>query len=45
MPRENAHASSAAKPAESDEKVDLDGDNDPEEAMEEEIEYEEVEEI
>ncbi|XP_062083018.1 heterogeneous nuclear ribonucleoprotein Q-like [Humulus lupulus] len=44
MPRENAHASSAAKPAESDEKVDLDGDNDPEEAMKEEIEYEEVEE-
>ncbi|KAM6586447.1 hypothetical protein CsatA_009052 [Cannabis sativa] len=44
MPRENAHESSVAKPAESDERVDLDGDNDPEEAMEEEIEYEEVEE-
>ncbi|XP_008228678.1 PREDICTED: heterogeneous nuclear ribonucleoprotein R-like [Prunus mume] len=50
MPRAKANASSLDKPVEpekpieSDEKVDLDGDNDPEEAMDEEVEYEEVEE-
>ncbi|KAL4309732.1 hypothetical protein GQ457_01G038600 [Hibiscus cannabinus] len=31
------------QPVESDERIDLDEDNDPEEAMEEEVEYEEVE--
>ncbi|KAK7263409.1 hypothetical protein RJT34_30998 [Clitoria ternatea] len=44
MPRGNTVSSSAAKPSESDEKVDFDDVNDAEEEMEEEIEYEEVEE-
>ncbi|VVA21828.1 PREDICTED: heterogeneous nuclear [Prunus dulcis] len=46
MPKTRANASGDAseRPIESEERVDLDGDNDPEETIEEEVEYEEVEE-
>lgn len=46
MPKTRANAAGDApeRPVESEERVDLDGDNDPEETIEEEVEYEEVEE-
>ncbi|KAG7560616.1 RNA-binding domain superfamily [Arabidopsis thaliana x Arabidopsis arenosa] len=44
MSRTRTAASEAHDSMESEERVDLDGDNDPEEILEEEVEYEEVEE-
>ncbi|CAH2064292.1 unnamed protein product [Thlaspi arvense] len=44
MSRTRTAASEAHDSMESEERVDLDGDNDPEETLEEEVEYEEVEE-
>ncbi|KAB2607805.1 heterogeneous nuclear ribonucleoprotein R-like [Pyrus ussuriensis x Pyrus communis] len=42
--RTNISGEASERHVESDERVDLDGDNDPEETIEEEVEYEEVEE-